>query len=520
MYDVALQPRLVVQGGNNMILDRMTLFAAVLLVMGWAGSSQAEMTALDDKSMRNVTGKGGLTLDFSNNTTLDQLQWRDGNGAAGGSGQGVLRFGDGGSQISIDNSSGGAFNLTGLEVNVDGGATPRSFFTLPNGSFTVKSGDITVTNAFGDGDQTTHFGRLIAEGVSFNTQNTLSVAANNGGGIDVNGDFDNPVQIGSLRYVDPDGISNGEGSVGLSDIKIEDTRYSAYSFDGATFDVDGSAGIVLNAPNDMNDVGVNANLTVNQNTLFGLTIGRSSSGIHLEGSRLTFNGRDDGIRFIPTVKMDDIDQVRLRDPDGISGTSQFLNIDNVQVGDIFGVAGVDPANLGEHTLDVDSTRGVVVQAPPTSESITQLDVALGAFAINDDFDDMIALDISDIDWRGSSVEIKPGGNSGDGLTINTELNLALNEIRMIDPGLNGFVSVGEIGAGDGIVIDNGSGGPASLTGMTIDADSTEGVVVNAPSGAIHADISDAHIGDASTSLGSFEATNFNVGGSKFRVQPH
>lgn len=488
-------------------------FCAIGLAL-WASSLQARLRPLDSKAMRGVSGQAGLDVDISGEGTLNNLQYRDDNGVAGGAGEGVLRVGDGPSVIKWSDG-GSSLNLQGFSVNSDDGAI---FAALPDGSIDLSLPDITTASTFSSPDRTTHFGSMNINGLNFQSGNVLSFRGQ-GDGVSLSGDMDNPVRIDKIQWTDPDGVNGDVGTVSFGDVYLEDTRFSAYSFESLGLHVD-EAGIVLAAPAAMNDVGVDMNLQINGKTAFGAIIGRSSSGIHFEGSRLRLDGRADGMELTPTIKVDNIDGLRLRDPDGISGTAQFVNARNIQVGDIFGVAGVDPARPGPHRVDVDAGRGIVVRAPARTTAITPLDLAMGSVTVNDDLDDMFALDFSNVDWRGSVLELQPGGTNGDGLTINTDLYLTLNEIRLIDPGLGGFISLGETGAGNGIIVNDGSGGPAELTGMTVDVDGSSGLNVRAPSGPFSVEVTSAHIGDASTSIGSFQANNLNAGGSVFRVQPH
>lgn len=512
-------------------------FILCLLFSSIASGPVWGLEAMDSKAMSKVTGREGLAADLNLDASIQSLEYRDSNGHPDGSGNGVLRIGDGNSNINIDDGSGNSASLTGLSYDADGSG--EIVTTLPTGSFTIDLPDWTLVDSFSSPSGSTSFGNISINGISPGHVDGNSLrwkAPSSGEGLRLNfgssGEEMGEIGLGSVVWTDPDGTNGNSASAGLDNLRIRDTEYSNWHFEGFALDADGSNGIVLSVLDSGNedDMGIATNIQTNGTTLFDLRIGGGDGGIVPRGSSLSIQGNDDGIILTPTVKVSSIDRVRFIDPDGFgSSSSSDLRSEGIQIGDVFGVTGVDPANLGPHTINVDSTQGIVIDAPGRSTSITPLDVSIPTGTVGGN-DDMLKVDFSNIDWRGSSVGFVPGGDNGAGITLNLNLQLTLNEIRITDTdGLNGtnagFFSVGYRGTGQGITIDDGSGNPADLSGMTLDVDETYGAELNIPDGSsnfgnVTAVIDKATLGDASTELGSFDARDMNFQGSTVRIGSH
>ncbi|WP_283789863.1 DUF6160 family protein [Bermanella sp. WJH001] len=89
---------------------------ALVTAVAAAPFAQAEMTAMDDALLGEMTGQAGITIDVDLDMTIDAIKYVDSDGNAGGSGvQGALTM----KGLTIDND-GAAATIRGITIDADG----------------------------------------------------------------------------------------------------------------------------------------------------------------------------------------------------------------------------------------------------------------------------------------------------------------------------------------------------------------------------------------------------------------
>ncbi|MFY0642594.1 MAG: hypothetical protein JXR16_16195 [Bermanella sp.] len=89
---------------------------ALVTAVAAAPFAQAEMTAMDDALLSEMTGQAGITIDVDLNMTIDAIKYVDRDGNQDGSGvQGAITM----KGLTIDND-GGAATIRGITIDADG----------------------------------------------------------------------------------------------------------------------------------------------------------------------------------------------------------------------------------------------------------------------------------------------------------------------------------------------------------------------------------------------------------------
>lgn len=216
--------------------------------------------------------------------------------------------------------------------------------------------------------------------------------------------------------------------------------------------------------------------------------------------------------------------LQFEDPSG-NGTGNsgvlIFNTLNVGGGD-FGSSG--STSLTGMTLDADPSQGVVIEAPSGNFSLEFTNFCVDGSS-NTNCSSASAYGsprLTNVSFDGSTLEIQ---GTGEGLSADLNLNSSISAFNFVDG--DGYPS----GSGDNasLILDNISiTSTSTLTGMTLNADPTHGVVLGAPSGDFTLDVStvcyDAFGAWSNCNLGtvygSFSANDIDLDGSTFEFRGH
>lgn len=222
------------------VLKKLTLVAAISAA---SISAQAEMTAIDDALMGDITGQAGVTIEMETSITIDKVTYTDtddatfaNNGSVGINGiaiGGVLDLGDlggnsPGATFGANFVTGGLSQVQTIDVSADGDLLITSTagnggaFALTVGSVTLEPGALSAnaTNALASD--------IYLEGVMGNSVITV----NNGGAAvygtgaggaafganEVSIDMSSSIEITNAGAT----ITLGTGSIGISGVSFND----------------------------------------------------------------------------------------------------------------------------------------------------------------------------------------------------------------------------------------------------------------------------------------------------------
>jgi hypothetical protein len=257
-----------------------------------------------------------------------------------------------------------------------------------------------------------------------------------------------------------------------------------------------------------------------QNCNLGTVYGSlAANDIDLDGSTFEFRGHGGGV----TADLDlnvSVNALNLTDGDGWAGGSGdggTLLLNNLSIS--------SSSELTGGNLDFDGNQGIVIGAPDgnTSLSVSEVCIAgspsdnctsaspFGSFSVN-------AANLG-------GTELRMDGR-GDGINADIVIGANINSVAWEGDGGScpncsgngGRLQFGSDSSG-GITVGDGTGSPATLTGMTLDVDGTDDIVVGMPSGGFDVSVDQTRLGtnsSANASLG-MGAHNLNLNGSSVRV---
>lgn len=365
-------------------------------------------------------------------------------------------------------------------------------------------------------------------------QSMSEVSGRSGITFDVNTDLN----IGSIQVEDSD--DNGVFVVNSLDIGSGNIgEGGAVDLTGLTLDVDGNDGVVIGGPSGDVSLGVDG-LCIKSTGAGTLS---DCSGVNSFGEfaltnadasnlQLKFQGSGEGLSVDINPELS-ADAVSLYDDDGYSGGSDgslvFRSLDITSSGDITGLS-----------VNADDGEGLVLGAPSGELTANAEDLCLmdSVTTSCDSWEIYGEFDMRGINFGSTNIQLR---GHGTGVTADVELGTTINRISLIDsdgasestcPGcdddddFNDDDNPGrlQLGSGnDGIDLSTNS----ELTGMTLDINPTNGLVIGMPSGGVDFTVDEVRIGNASgnagTNLGSadaalgFGADNLSFNGSEVRM---
>jgi hypothetical protein len=223
------------------VLKKLTLVAAISAA---SISAQAEMTAIDDALMGDITGQAGVTIEMETSITIDKVTYTDtddatfaNNGSVGINGiaiGGVLDLGDTGGNspgatFGANFVTGGLSQVQTIDVSTDGDllitstAGNNGAFALTVGSVTLEKGALSAgqnnalaSNLYLEGTMGDSVITVNNGGVALYGENTVTSAAF--GAAEVSIDMESSIEITNAGAT----ITLGTGSIGISGVSFND----------------------------------------------------------------------------------------------------------------------------------------------------------------------------------------------------------------------------------------------------------------------------------------------------------
>lgn len=213
----------------------------------------------------------------------------------------------------------------------------------------------------------------------------------------------------------------------------------------------------------------------------------------------------------------------LNDPDGFDGgTAGNLGFHDVS----FNNGDGGGSTLSGLAVNADPINGLVLGAPEVTNENLTLDVGSVRFGTSSEG---IGVRANDIHFGGTgSAEIRLT-EQGDGISADLDLVLDVTSLDLVDPdGTSDNTNSGVVrfsGGSADLDVGDGCCGTANLTGLTLNADGSNGLVVELPSGNFDVLVDEILLGENNsgthenfgTSLGSIEASEVNLDGSQLEA---
>lgn len=471
-----------------------------------AGSYTATLALnkMSERELSQVNGREGLALDFKVGGSTDYAFYADPSGAAnvsGNAGYGKLRLGGGSAQpISFGDGSGNPADLTGMTVDVDGGGSGNVVISLPQGDLTVDvpwASIVDSTTAAGNGSS---FGQLQVDNVDVG--NTTLMVGSNNEGFEI--DFDFSLNAQNVSYTDPDGSSQdgSPGSLTLQNVDLGDfDDVGSVSLSGMTLDVDGNDGIVLGFPSS----------SYFEAEVGDVLAGGSSLG-RFRVDDMNWNGSSMEIRSQAGGGVDGTfnlqytaDAVKLEDMDGWNGsgsTGSLLELANLKIGST-PWSGLGSESI-DYKFDVDANRGLVLRTDDVDQTF---DIRVGDLKVGGG--SLGLVDVSDLNIGHNQIEIQP---TNTGIEIDGNFKMSVDyEVRYKDQDGNSGNSAGHLSLGrstNGVVVHDDAAtslgsGPFDYDNLTLNADPTNGLVVEFPTDEFTIEVSDVWVGSPGGPWNSF-----------------
>ncbi|WP_211828884.1 DUF6160 family protein [Kistimonas asteriae] len=436
-------------------LKKLPLAIAISSVM--AATAQAELKALEDEAMSEMTGQSGITIEMEMQAEVGAVTYTD---------EGSIRL----EGITLDNN-GGALNQT---INID--MLEKSDLAAGPGAATKAAGDIikvgisnmemdVEVDAIRTGDASAaSLGQLNIEDIAMNGTDMYVYALDGKKGIGVDAIINQSIGRVSFTDIDPNAANGAEdgGTVALNDIKI------------STLDMTGTEVTVIDGAE--NPYGTFDAVKV---TMPGINNGSISVGGIQVGSA-TDDTYDQFNQTIGAVELNGLNlagtDMYVYAPDtgsGIRVTQQM----NVTLGEVTYVAGVLDADTADKTVTALTAKkaqvdGLIGTLDPVADAaqIAQLTAA------SNDLGNKIA--VADKVYY-KSGELGGTGRTGDGVGSVTLSNVSLtsdistiaidvdasNHLVIDAPMTNANITVGAINVGDGNL------GGLAITGLNMTTNS-------------------------------------------------
>ena len=420
-------------------LKKLPLAIAISSVM--AATAQAELKALEDEAMSEMTGQSGITIEMEMQAEVGAVTYTD---------EGSIRL----EGITLDNN-GGALNQT-IEIDM----LEKSDLAAGPGAATKAAGDVikvgissmemdVEVDAIRTGDASAaSLGQLNLEDVAMSGTEMYVYALDGKKGIGVDAVINQSIGRVSFTDIDPNAANGAEdgGTIALNDIKI------------STLDMTGTEVTVVDGAE--NPYGTFDAVKV---TMPGINNGSISVG----GIQVGSATNDDYDQFNQTIGAVELNGLNLAGTDmyvyapdtgsGIRVTQQM----NVTLGEVTYVAGVLDADTADKTVAALTAKkaqvdGLIGTLDPVADAaqIAQLTAA------SNDLGNKIA--VADKVYY-KSTELGGSGRTGDGVGSVTLSNVSLtsdvstvaidvnasNQLVIDAPMTNANISVGAINVGDG-----------------------------------------------------------------------
>lgn len=435
------------------------------------GQFRAENVSVGNTTLF-VSGKNeGVTMNIDLGINASRVTYTDPDGSSQNTSSGNL---------VLQNVDFGDFNdnspprLSGLDFDV----TDQGLLTtFPSSSvFEAEVGDVLL----GGGS----FGRLRFDDMNWDGSSLLMKPNQDG----IDGEFNLQYTADAVKLEDQDGWS-GSGSTGslfeLTSLQVGATPWSGLGSEKIhfTLDADANRGLVFRTDNtdqtfdvrvgDLNIGGGDLGLI----DLSDLNVGRNQFEIQPTNTGIEIDGE---------LSLSVDFEVRYKDQDGNSGNSAGhislgRTTNGVSLQAEFGGERISFTNL---TLNVDPTNGLVVT--PFSEEFTAQVTDIYVGNAGGPWNSFGGARIKEMDFAGSRFEIS---GKGEGVDVDGVIDFQAEEIRYTDgsgvsdpdfSGTSGTFKLCDNAVGC-VTLDDGSGNPASFSNFQLDADGTDGLVVQAPS---------------------------------------
>lgn len=455
-------------------------------------------------------GRGeGLSGEFTVNYLADAIRYYDRNGEANNQNSGsagVLELG--GFEIGY---RGGAFAPTltnDLEVDVNSNGlviNPPSQGPPSNSNFLDVEVDDVYAGDPSSNPPGTSMGRFWIERFTTTApggnESQFEVEPN-GDGVTINADLFFDAHRIAWQNENENAIAQLGAVGGGGEFRIHDGSNNPISFSGLDIGINGDEELLVDFPTIEADIDIPH-----------LDLGNDNRGaeIYFDGFDLDYTSDlqivGSGEGAIGDLDLEiDIDNIDLRDNDGLSGSAgvvRFGHSSNIDIGSgAFGTA-----NLTGMTLDVDPSRGVILGLPEGDFGIDIENLVVGSglgtsFTPGNSGDNasMGDIDVSDINF-GSNSEVAFQG-AGDGLDLGLQLDVDMDAEISDDDGWDGGSEFsGELHAENlQITVDDGSGSlnsPGGPAEVSVALDSSQGTRIQADNATINADAGTIFLGDSS-----------------------
>lgn len=484
-----------------------------------AGNSFGQFTT-KNLSVGNTTVKldgknDGLNINMDVGINADRVRYRDPDGSSQDVSPGNVTL----KNVSLgDYTSNSPATLTGLEVDIDG--NEGIGITFPSSSnLKLQVGDIMAGGS--------SFGRFRIDGMNWDGSN-LQLQPNNDG---IDGQFNFKYSANAVEFRDRDGFGGSSSAadiIGLQNLEIGASPWSGLGNETVNFklDADANRGLVFRTDDTDQTFDVRiGDLNVGGSSSLGLV---DLSDVNVGHNELSVQPTNTGIEIDGQLAFSVDFEVRYKDLDGNSGNSAgHIALGRTTNGvSLQAEFGGEKVSFNDLKLNADPSNGLVLK--PFSEEFTfeVKDVYVGNAA--GPWNSFGSVRGKEMDFEGSRFEIS---GKGDGVNVDGALDFQAEEFRytdgdgISDPDFSGASGTLQFCDNDVecITLDDGNGNPASFSNFQIDADSNEGLVVQAPSMSTYqltvGEVTIAPGSGPSVPIEPLKVNNIDPGGSWFKVDP-
>ncbi|MFB6347135.1 MAG: DUF6160 family protein [bacterium] len=478
------------------------------------GGSSFGKLKVNNLSVGNTTvrasGLGdGLKINMDIGIDASEVRYRDPDGSSqdGSAGNVTLRNVDIGD--FNDNSQP---TLSGMELHADGNGVATVFPASSNSTvnFEAEVGEILAGGS--------SFGQFQIDDMNWDGSNLILKPSGDG----LDGEFNIRYQAENIKLTDQNGW-NGSGSsgtlIGASNVAIGASPWSGVGNETINFKLDGDANRGAVFRTDDSDQTIDARIE-------NLKLGGGSLGLvdlsdaNLGHNRFEIQPSNTGIEIDGQLSFSIDFEARLKDLDSGDGGQISLGRTTNGVALLGTASGDEKFSFSDLTINADPTNGLVIKPFSREVWVDVKDVYVGNEG--GPWNSLGSFRIRETDFAGSRFELS---GKGDGLDVDGTVDFQAEEIRVVDSdgvqqsGFSGTSGTFHLcdNAVDCITFDDGSGNPASFSNLQVDADGSDGLVVEGPTLSDYEFESDNVKLDNSTVFEPVTVRDINTSGSWLKV---